>query len=69
VVSLKAKLETAPADAPISKLDELQFGHLRHLENLSMRYERDWRDMLGLVPMQEGCGTFRNQMAHSFRPS
>lgn len=65
---MRAAIETGSggvvAHSSVPELDELQIGHLRHFENLSLRAENDWADMQGLFPMQEDYGAYRYQIAY-----
>ena len=50
--------------AGIPVLDDLQLGHIRHIENLSLQLENDWSHMMGRNPLQEDFGAFRFQLAY-----
>lgn len=45
-------------------LDPLQVGHLRHIENLSLRQPNDWSLMKGCGTGQDDFGAYRFQLAY-----
>ena len=45
-------------------LDDLQVGHIRHIENLAHQMRGDWTHMTIDDPFQEGLDSFRYQLAY-----
>ena len=45
-------------------LDQLQLGHLRHIDNLSRQPPNDWSFMSGRAANQEDFGGYRFQLAY-----
>lgn len=66
--SVATKLSGARAKtvAACPTLDELQAGHIRHIDNISRQLTNDWRFMMGAKPMQEDYGAYRYQLAYMF---
>jgi hypothetical protein len=48
----------------VPALDDLQAGHIRHIDNLSRQAVNDWRHMMGRRAMQEDYGAYRYQLAY-----
>ncbi|MDQ0745831.1 hypothetical protein QF034_000062 [Streptomyces africanus] len=48
----------------VPQLDDLQLGHLRHFENLSLLPDGEWRHMGGIDPGQEAMDAYRYQLAY-----
>lgn len=60
-----AELDVASLATSRPKLDDLQLGQLRHIDNLSRLADNDWRNMMGRLPMQEDSASYRYQLAYS----
>ncbi|GGC60537.1 linalool dehydratase/isomerase domain-containing protein [Undibacterium terreum] len=62
-VDTQADTQLIPGSYAVNGLDDLQIGHLRHIENLATQPDGDWSHMGNADPGQEWLDSYRYQLA------